>query len=369
MHRSHMSRTSTENSISTPSSVSKLEFALKSNVKSEKVDSTERTGAMNAEADVTIEDSKTDTGKVDGSRETTTAAVAIGIARNVKTTISRSELNAIDAANREVALAEAEVTTVAIRVATDKADGMRGTTTAEGVVTTEAVEIETVVVAKFSTITTGIVRNVKTIISHSEQNATGVESHVVEAVHETKTVEAPNEVTKIATDEAVTVATRTATDEAMTVATKTATDEADASNVEVAEMKSEEMGIGTVRSVKTTTSHSEPNATDAVLLVAEEEDEILDEILVTVHHNVTEEVVHHVESFPNAHLAEKGNVLRVVTGETEGMSAATKIAVHTTKPVHGTMSERRNASLSNLAHSVNLEGKGLAMRTTAHPNH
>ena len=357
MHRSHMSRTSTENSISTPSSVSKLEYALKSNVKSEKVDSTERTGAMNAEAVVTIEDSKTETGKVDGSRETTTAAVAIGIARNVKTTISRSELNAIDAANREVALAEAEVTTVAIRVVTDKADGMRGTTTAEGVVTTEAVEIETVVVAKFSTITTGIVRNVKTIISHSEQNATGVESHVVEAVHETKTVEAPNEVTK------------TATDEAMTVATRTATDEADASNVEVAEMKSEEMGIGTVRSVKTTTSHSEPNATDAVLLVAEEEDEILDEILVTVHHNVTEEVVHHVESFPNAHLAEKGNVLRVVTGETEGMSAATKIAVHTTKPVHGTMSERRNASLSNLAHSVNLEGKGLAMRTTAHLNH
>ena len=311
---------------------------------------------MNAEAVVTIEDSKTETGKVDGSRETTTAAVAIGIARNVKTTISRSEQNAIDAANREVALAEAEVTTVAIRVVTDKADGMRGTTTAEGVVTTEAVEIETVVVAKFSTITTGIVRNVKTIISHSEQNATGVESHVVEAVHETKTVEAPNEVTK------------TATDEAMTVATRTATDEADASNVEVAEMTSEEMGIGTVRSVKTTTSHSEPNATDAVLLVVEE-DEILDEILVTVHHNVTEEVVHHVESFPNAHLAEKGNVLRVVTGETEGMSAATKIAVHTTKPVHGTMSERRNASLSNLAHSVNLEGKGLAMRTTAHLNH
>ena len=316
---------------------------------------------MNAEADVTIEDSKTETGKVDGSRETTTAAVAIGIARNVKTTISRSEQNAIDAANREVVLAEAEVTTEAIRVVTDKADGMRGTTTAEGVVTTEAVEIETVVVAKFSTITTGIVRNVKTIISHSEQNATGVESHVVEAVHETKTVEAPNEVTK------------TATDEAMTVATRTATDEADASNVEVAEMKSEEMGIGTVRSVKTTTSHSEPNATDAVLLVVvekeDEEDEILDEILVTVHHNVTEEVVHHVESFPNAHLAEKGNVLRVVTGETEGMSAATKIAVHTTKPVHGTMSERRNASLSNLAHSVNLEGKGLAMRTTAHLNH
>ena len=361
MHRSHMSRTSTENSISTPSSVSKLEYALKSNVKSEKVDSTERTGAMNAEADVTIEDSKTETGKVDGSRETTTAAVAIGIARNVKTTISHSEQNAIDAANREVALAEAEVTTEAIRVVTDKADGMRGTTTAEGVVTTEAVEIETVVVAKFSTITTGIVRNVKTIISHSEQNATGVESHVVEAVHETKTVEAPNEVTK------------TATDEAMTVATRTATDEADASNVEVAEMKSEEMGIGTVRSVKTTTSHSEPNATDAVLLVVvekeDEEDEILDEILVTVHHNVTEEVVHHVESFPNAHLAEKGNVLRVVTGETEGMSAATKIAVHTTKPVHGTMSERRNASLANLAHSVNLEGKGLAMRTTAHLNH
>ncbi|MCH1422076.1 MAG: hypothetical protein L7U62_01100 [Candidatus Poseidoniaceae archaeon] len=337
--------------------MSKLEYALKSNVKSEKVDSTERTGAMNAEAVVTIEDSKTETGKVDGSRETTTAAVAIGIARNVRTTISRSEQNAIDAANREVALAEAEVTTEAIRVVTDKADGMRGTTTAEGVVTTEAVEIETVVVAKFSTITTGIVRNVKTIISHSEQNATGVESHVVEAVHETKTVEPPNEVTK------------TATDEAMTVATRTATDEADASNVEVAEMKSEEMGIGTVRSVKTTTSHSEPNATDAVLLVAEEEDEILDEILVTVHHNVTEEVVHHVESFPNAHLAEKGNVLRVVTGETEGMSAATKIAVHTTKPVHGTMSERRNASLANLAHSVNLEGKGLAMRTTAHLNH
>ena len=310
---------------------------------------------MNAEADVTIEDSKTETGKVDGSRETTTAAVAIGIARNVKTTISRSEQNAIDAANREVVLAEAEVTTEAIRVVTDKADGMRGTTTAEGVVTTEAVEIETVVVAKFSTITTGIVRNVKTIISHSEQNATGVESHVVEAVHETKTVEAPNEVTK------------TATDEAMTVATRTATDEADASNVEVAEMKSEEMGIGTVRSVKTTTSHSEPNATDAVLLVVEEDEE--DEILVTVHHNGREEVVHHVESFPNAHLAEKGNVLRVVTGETEGMSAATKIAVHTTKPVHGTMSERRNASLSNLAHSVNLEGKGLAMRTTAHLNH
>ena len=357
MHRSHMSLTSTENSTSTPSSVSKLEYALKSNVKNEKVDSTERTGAMNAEAVVTIEDSKTETGKVDGSRETTTAAVAIGIARNVKTTISRSEQNAIDAANREVVLAEEEVTTEAIRVVTDKADGMRGTTTAEGVVTTEAVEIETVVVAKFSTITTGIVRNVKTIISHSEQNATGVESNVVEAVHETKTVEAPNEVTK------------TATDEAMTVATRTATDEADASNVEVAEMKSEEMGIGTVRSVKTTTSHSEPNATDAVLLVAEEEDEILDEILVTVHHNVTEEVVHHVESFPNAHLAEKGNVLRVVTGETEGMSAATKIAVHTTKPVHGTMSERRNASLANLAHSVNLEGKGLAMRTTAHPNH
>ena len=358
MHRSHMSLTSTENSISTPSSVSKLEYALKSNVKSEKVDSAERIGAMNAEADVTIEDSKTETGKVvDGLRETTTAAVAIGIARNVITTISHSEQNAIDAANREVALAEAEVTAVAIRVVTDKADGMRGTTTAEGVVTTEAVEIETVVAAKFSTITTGIVRNVKTIISHSEQNATGVESHVVEAVHETKTVEAPNEVTRIATDEE------------MTVATRTATDEADASNVEVAEMKSEEMGIGTVRSVKTTTSHSEPNATDAVLLVAEEGDEILDGILVTVHHYGTEEVVHHVENFPNAHLAEKGNVLRVVTGETEGMSAATKIAVHTTKPVHGTMSERRNASLANLAHSVNLEGKGLAMRTTAHLNH
>ena len=125
--------------------------------------------------EVTTEDTKVKTDKVDALSETTvdktTATAEIGIVQNVRIIISHSELNAI-AVERLEALAEdavldkttAEVETKDIKAETDKVDALRETTV--GKTTTATAEI-------------GIVQNVRIIISHSELNATAVEKPVV----------------------------------------------------------------------------------------------------------------------------------------------------------------------------------------------
>ena len=126
--------------------------------------------------EVTTEDTKVKTDKVDALNETTvgkttTATAEIGIVQNVRIIISHSELNAI-AVERLEALAEdavldkttAEVETKDIKAETDKVDALRETTV--GKTTTATAEI-------------GIVQNVRIIISHSELNATAVEKPVV----------------------------------------------------------------------------------------------------------------------------------------------------------------------------------------------
>ena len=125
--------------------------------------------------EVTTEDTKVKTDKVDALNETTvgktTATAVIGIVQNVRIIISHSELNAI-AVERLEALAEdavldkttVEVETKDIKAETDKVDALRETTV--GKTTTATAEI-------------GIVQNVRIIISHSELNATAVEKPVV----------------------------------------------------------------------------------------------------------------------------------------------------------------------------------------------
>ena len=125
--------------------------------------------------EVTTEDTKVKTDKVDALNETTvgktTATAVIGIVQNVRIIISHSELNAI-AVERLEALAEdavldkttAEVETKDIKAETDKVDALRETTVGKTTTATAGI---------------GIVQNVRIIISHSELNATAVEKPVV----------------------------------------------------------------------------------------------------------------------------------------------------------------------------------------------
>jgi len=133
-----------------------------------------------------------------------------------------------------------EVTTEDTRTETDKVG--------DSIVTTVATEATTVTAA------TGIVQSVKIQTSHSVPNAIGAESlAAVEAVDETMTAEAAE----------------------TTEDTRAETDKVDDS-IGATETTTVTVATGIVQSVKIQTSHSEPNVTDAVNLVAAEaEDETM----------------------------------------------------------------------------------------------
>ena len=140
--------------------------------------------AMTAEADETTVGTKVETDKAVALNETTevavtTVAVATGIVQNVKIQTSHSEPNATDAVNpKDTVEAVGEAMTVEADETTVEADETTGVTEADAV-------------EKSTTITTGIVQNARTQISHSGTNATDAENLAVvaEAVVEAMTAE------------------------------------------------------------------------------------------------------------------------------------------------------------------------------------
>ena len=234
----------------------------------------------------TTEDTRAETDKVDDSNETTeateatTVTVATGIVQNVKILTSPLEPNATDAGNLvAVETVDEAMTVVAVettedtRAETDKVDDSNETT--------EATEATTVTVA------TGIVQNVKILTSPLEPNATDAGNLVaVEAVDEAMTVEAVE----------TTVVTGAVVVEKSTMTT-----------------------IGIVQSAKIQTSHSDPNATDAVSLVAVE----------AVGEAMTAEVV--VTTVAEATEAETVEDIRAATDKVEGSIETTETTEAATK--------------------------------------
>jgi hypothetical protein len=234
----------------------------------------------------TTEDTRAETDKVDDSNETTeateatTVTVATGIVQNVKILTSPLEPNATDAGNLvAVETVDEAMTVVAVettedtRAETDKVDDSNETT--------EATEATTVTVA------TGIVQNVKILTSPLEPNATDAGNLVaVEAVDEAMTVEAVE----------TTVVTGAVVVEKSTMTT-----------------------IGIVQSAKIRTSHSDPNATDAVSLVAVE----------AVGEAMTAEVV--VTTVAEATEAETVEDIRAATDKVEGSIETTETTEAATK--------------------------------------
>jgi hypothetical protein len=231
----------------------------------------------------TTGDTRAETDKVDDSNETTeatTVTVATGIVQNVKILTSPLEPNATDAGNLvAVETVDEAMTVVAVettedtRAETDKVDDSNETT--------EATEATTVTVA------TGIVQNVKILTSPLEPNATDAGNLVaVEAVDEAMTVEAVE----------TTVVTGAVVVEKSTMTT-----------------------IGIVQSAKIRTSHSDPNATDAVSLVAVE----------AVGEAMTAEVV--VTTVAEATEAETVEDIRAATDKVEGSIETTETTEAATK--------------------------------------
>ena len=208
--------------------------------------------------------------------------MATGIVQNVKILTSPLEPNATDAGNLvAVETVDEAMTVVAVettedtRAETDKADDSNETT--------EATEATTVTVA------TGIVQNVKIQTSHSEPNATDAVNLAVEAVE--------------------------AEDETMTVEAVETTVVTGADVVEKSTMTT----IGIVQSAKIRTSHSDPNATDAVSLVAVE----------AVGEAMTAEVV--VTTVAEATEAETVEDIRAATDKVEGSIETTEATEAATK--------------------------------------
>ena len=325
--------------------------------------------------EVTTEDTKVKTDKVDALNETTvgkttTATAEIGIVQNVRIIISHSELNAT-AVEKPVVLVEdavldkttAEVEAKDTRAETVKVDALRETT-----------EVKTTATAEI-----GIVQNVEIIISHSVLNVIHVDfREVVETI----------DVAEM-TDVAETTDTVEMTDVAEMIA--------------VEKQKYTPITIGIVQNVKIQTSHSAKNVIAAkhldqaavvvAVAVANVEtmvDDHLAEIAAEDHHNaMTEEHLdammaedhhnamtvlehldamtvgdHHNEMMGRDLLDTKVDDRLVEMDETEEVTvAAIKTVAHTIKV------ERLNASQENLETLENHKAMDQGMHITAHQSH
>ena len=226
--------------------------------------------------------------------------------------------------------------------------------TVEEAETTEVTEADAV--EKSTTITTGIVQNAKTQISHSGMNATDAENlvPVAEAVVEAMTEEVAE----------------TIEIEAVTAVTKVETDKVDALREEEAVVtKTVAMAIGTVPNVRILISPSEQNATDAVHHVVEAEGVDLVEALENERLNAIPMIDLPEESFQNDLREERVIDLHAGMDATAAMNGKLRIEVRTIKIALEAMIDQQNAKHVNLEPSENHEETVRAMPTTDLLNH
>ena len=298
--------------------------------------------AMTVEADETTVGTKVETDKAVALNETTevevtTVAVATGIVQNVKIQTSHSEPNATDAVNPKDTV---EAVDEAMTVEADETTGV-----------TEADAVE-----KSTTITTGIVQNARTQISHSGTNATDAENlvPVAEAVVEAMTEEV------VGTIEV----------EAVVAVTKVETDKVDALREEEAVVtKTVAKAIGTVPNVRILISPSEQNATDAVHHVVEAEGVDLAETLENERLNAIPMIDLPEESFQNDLREERVIDLHAEMDATAAMNGELRIEVRTIKVALEAMIDQQNANHVNLEPSENHEETVRVMPTTDLLNH
>ena len=220
--------------------------------------------------------------------------------------------------------------------------------------TTEVTEADAV--EKSTTITTGIVQNAKTQISHSGMNATDAENlvPVAEAVVEAMTEEVAE----------------TIEIEAVTAVTKVETDKVDALREEEAVVtKTVAMVIGTVPNVRILISPSEQNATDAVHHVVEAEGVDLVETLENERLNAIPVIDLPEESFQNDLREERVIDLHAGMDATAAMNGEVRIEVRTIKIALEAMIDQQNANHVNLEPSENHEETVRVMPTTDLLNH
>ncbi|MDC0655892.1 hypothetical protein OAP41_03230 [Candidatus Poseidoniaceae archaeon] len=312
--------------------------------------------AMTAEADETTVGTKVEINKAVALNETTevavtTVAVATGIVQNVKIQTSHSEPNATDAVNPkdtveavdEAMTGEADETTVEADETTVEADETTGVTEADAV-------------EKSTTITTGIVQNARTQISHSGTNATDAENLVLvaEAVVEAMTAEVAGTIEV----------------GAVTAVTKAETDKVDALREEEAVVtKTVAMAIGTVPNVRILILPSEQNATDAVHHVVEAEGVDLAETLENERLNAIPMIDLLEESFQNDPREERVIDLHAEMDATAALNGEVRIEIRTIKIALEAMIDQRNANHVNLEPSGNHEETVRAMPTTDLLNH
>ena len=169
------------------------------------------------------------------------------------------------------------------------------------------------------------------------------------------------------TDEGMTVEV-----DAMTVGIKTETSKVDALNemTEVA-VTTAAVAIGNVQNVKIQTSHSEPNATDAVHLAEAEAAGTVDlvETLEIDHHNAIRVTVLLEENFQNDHREERVTDLHAEMDATVAMSEEVRTEVRTIKVALEAMTVLRSANHVNLEPLENLEETARAMPITGLLNH
>jgi len=305
--------------------------------------------AMTAEADETTVGTKVEIDKAVALNETTevavtTVAVATGIVQNVKIQTSHSEPNATDAVNpKDTVEAVGEAMTVEADETTVEADETTGVTEADAV-------------EKSTTITTGIVQNARTQISHSGTNATDAENLAVvaEAVVEAMTAEVAGTIEV----------------GAVTAVTKAETDKVDALREEEAVVtKTVAMAIGTVPNVRILILPSEQNATDAVHHVVEAEGVDLAETLENERLNAIPVIDLLEESFQNDPREERVIDLHAEMDATAALNGEVRIEIRTIKIALEAMIDQRNANHVNLEPSENHEEMVRAMPTTDLLNH
>ena len=315
--------------------------------------------------EATIEDSRTETDKVDdsiettGATEATTVTVATGIVQSVKIQTSHSEPNATDAGNLAAVAVEAvdEATTV---------EAVGTTVVTEVDETTVVTEVDEV--AKSTMTTIGSVQSVKIQTSHSEPNATdagNLAAAAVEAVDEAMTAEVV-ETTVAETTEAETV-------EDIRAVTDKVEGSIETTEVTGAATKIDVMATGIVQSVKIQTSHSEPNATDAAHLVAAA---VAVAVVVdpagtpeTDRNEATPEGDLHEEIQESDHHGEKAIDHQEGTVETDVTNVGLKTVDHTIRIVLEATSVNRNANPENHAHFASPEETAPAMPITDLRNH
>ena len=295
------------------------------------------------------EDTKAETDRVGASNGTTvvavtTVAVVTGIVQNVKIQTSHSEPNATDAVNpKDTVEAVDEATTVEADETTVEADETTGVTEADAV-------------EKSTTITTGIVQNARTQISHSGTNATDAENLVLvaEAVVEAMTAEVAGTIEV----------------GAVTAVTKAETDKVDALREEEAVVtKTVAMAIGTVPNVRILILPSEQNATDAVHHVVEAEGVDLAETLEIERLNAIPMIDLLEESFQNDPREERVIDLHAEMDATAAMNEELRIEIRTIKVALEAMIDLLNANHVNLEPSESHEETVRAMPTIDLLNH